>query len=298
MTTMKSASSTKVKESTGSKIFDLFNILLLFFIAFICLSPFLYVFSASVSNVADVNTRGFFIYPTSFDLSAYQFLIKSKMLIGSIGRSFLITIIGTALSLTVTVMMAYSLSKPDMWGRAFINKLIVFTMLFSGGMIPTYLVVSGLKLTDTYFALWLPGLVSAYNMILIRTNIMALPSELLEAAKVDGCNDFVIFYKIVLPLIKPSLATFGLFYAVGYWNDFFNATIYLNDMNMWPIQVWLRQIVLLSAGVSDVTETTNFIAPSTINYAVIIFATVPILCVYPFIMRFFEKGMMVGSVKG
>ncbi len=290
--------SLKVKESFGSKLFDVFNILFLLLIAFLCLAPFLYVFSASVSSVADVNTRGFFIYPTSFDLSAYQFLIKSKMLIGSIGRSFFITIIGTFCSLSVTVMMSYALSKPDMWGRALINKLIVFTMLFSGGMIPTYLVVSGLNLTDTYFALWLPGLVSAYNMILIRTNIMALPGELLEAAKVDGCNDFIIFYKIVLPLIKPSLATFGLFYAVGYWNDFFNATIYLNDMNMWPIQVWLRQIVLLSAGVSDVTETTNFIAPSTINYAVIIFATIPILCVYPFIMRFFEKGMMVGSVKG
>ncbi len=288
----------KIKESMGSRIFDVFNIVILFLIAFLCLVPFLYVFSASVSSVADVNTRGFFLYPTSFDISAYRFLFKSKMLVGSIWRSFLITIVGTALSLTVTVMMAYGLSKQDMWGRSAINKLVVFTMLFSGGMIPTYLVVSGLKLTDTYFALWLPGLVSAYNMILIRTNIMALPSELLEAAKVDGCNDFVIFYKIVLPLIKPSLATFGLFYAVGYWNDFFNATIYINDMNMWPIQVWLRQIVLLSAGVSDVTETTNFIAPSTINFAVIIFATVPILCVYPFIMRFFEKGMMVGSVKG
>lgn len=298
MNKTKTASSVKIKESMGSRVFDVFNICLLFLIAFLCLAPFLYVFSASVSSVADVNTRGFFIYPTSFDLSAYKFLVKSKMLMGSIGRSFLITIVGTLLSLSVTVMMAYSLSKPDMWGRSVINRLIVFTMLFSGGMIPTYLVVSGLNLTDTYFALWLPGLVSAYNMILIRTNIMALPSELLEAAKVDGCNDFVIFYKIVLPLIKPSLATFGLFYAVGYWNDFFNATIYLNDMNMWPIQVWLRQIVLLSAGVSDVTETTNFIAPSTINYAVIIFATVPILCIYPFIMRFFEKGMMVGSVKG
>ncbi len=298
MSKTKTASSLKIKESVSSRAFDLFNICFLFLIAFLCLAPFLYVFSASVSSVADVNTRGFFIYPTSFDLSAYKFLAKSKMLLGSIGRSFLITIVGTFLSLSVTVMMAYSLSKPDMWGRSVINRLIVFTMLFSGGMIPTYLVVSGLKLTDTYFALWLPGLVSAYNMILIRTNIMALPGELLEAAKVDGCNDFVIFYKIVLPLIKPSLATFGLFYAVGYWNDFFNATIYLNDMNMWPIQVWLRQIVLMSAGVSDVTETTNFIAPSTINYAVIIFATVPILCVYPFIMRFFEKGMMVGSVKG
>ena len=288
----------RIKESTGERIFDVINIIILLGISFACIAPFLYIFSASVSTVADVNTRGFFIYPTSFVTDAYKFLFKSKMLISSIGRSFFITIVGTVLSMTVTVMMSYALSKPDMWGRTIINRLVVFTMLFSGGMIPTYLVVAGLNMTDTYWALWLPGCVRAYNMILIRTNIMALPGELLEAAKVDGCNDFKIFYKIVLPLIKPSIATFGLFYAVGYWNDFFNATIYLNDMEMWPIQVWLRQIVLLSAGVSDVTEITNFIAPSTINYAVIIFATVPILCVYPFIMRFFEKGMMVGSVKG
>lgn len=290
--------SSQIKGSVGSKIFDIFNICFLLLVAFICVAPFLYIFSASVSSVSDVNTRGFFIYPKSLNLEAYSFLIKSKMLVGSIGRSFLITIIGTILSLTTTVMMSYALSKPDMWGRTLINGMVVFTMLFSGGMIPTYLVVSGLKLTDTYFALWLPGLISAYNMILIRSNIMALPGELLEAAKVDGCNDFRVFYQIVLPLIKPSLATFGLFYAVGYWNDFFNATIYLNDMSMWPIQVWLRQIVLMSAGIADVTETTTFIAPSTINYAVIIFATIPILCIYPFVMRFFEKGMMVGSVKG
>lgn len=291
-------SGNRIKESVGGMIFNVFNVLFLCLLCFICIAPFLYIFSASVSTVAEVNTRGFFIYPTSFNTDAYQFLFKSNLLIGSIGRSFMITIVGTLLSMTVTVMMSYALSKPDMWGRGLINKLIVFTMLFSGGMIPTYLVVSGLRLTDTYFALWLPGLVSAYNMILIRTNIMALPGELLEAAKVDGCNDFRIFYKIVVPLIKPSIATFSLFYAVGYWNDFFNATIYLNDMGMWPIQVWLRQIVLLSAGVSDVTESTNFIAPSTINYAVIIFATAPILLMYPFIMRYFEKGMMVGSVKG
>jgi putative aldouronate transport system permease protein len=289
---------TNIKTSVGSKVFDIFNKVFLLLVAFACVSPFLYIFSASVSNVADVNTRGFFIYPKSFVTDAYQFLFKSKMLIGSIGNSFLITIIGTALSLTLTVMMSFALSKPRLMGRKVINRLVVFTMLFSGGMIPTYLVVSGLNLTDTYWSLWLPGCISAYNMILIRTSIMALPQELLEAATVDGCNDFKCFYKIVLPLIKPSLATFGLFYAVGYWNDFFNATIYLNDMSKWPIQVWLRQIVLLAAGVSDVTESTTYIAPSTLNYAVIIFATVPILCVYPFIMRFFEKGMMVGSVKG
>lgn len=296
--TVKTNKKNRIRQSAGGRIFDICNIVFLLLLSFLCIAPFLYIFSASVSTVADVNTRGFFIYPTSFITDAYQFLFQSKMLIGSIGRSALITIIGTVLSMTVTVMMSYALSKPDMWGRSVINRLIVITMLFSGGMIPTYLVVSGLGLTDTYWALWLPGMVNAYNMILIRTNIMALPGELLEAAKVDGCNDFRIFYKIVLPLIKPSVATFSLFYAVGYWNDYFNATIYLNDMNMWPIQVWLRQIVLLSAGVADVTETSNFIAPSTINYAVIIFATVPILCVYPFIMRYFEKGMMAGSVKG
>ena len=287
----------QIKESLGSRIFDGFNVLLLAGVGILCLVPFLYVFAASVSPLEDIITRRFFIIPHSLDFTAYKYLLGSKSLVRSIGTSVFITVVGTLLSMTVTVMMSYVLTKPIM-GRKVINTMVVFTMLFSGGMIPSYLVVSGLKLTNTFWALWLPGCVSAYNMILIRTTIKALPHELEEAATVDGCNYFQCFYKIILPLIKPTLATFALFYAVGYWNDYFQATLYISDSTKWPIQVWLRQIVVLSSGLADITETGSNIPAQSIKFSVIIFATVPILCVYPFIQRFFTKGMMVGSVKG
>ena len=221
--------------------------------------------------------------------------------IKAMGNSFVITIAGTALSMTATVMTAYVLSKPQLIGRKVLNAIVVFTMLFSGGMIPTYLVVSGLHLNDTWWSLWLPGCISAYNMILIRTTISSLPSELEEAAVIDGCNYFQCFHKIVLPLIKPTLATFSLFYAVGYWNDYFNSVLYINDSAKYPIQIWLRNIVMLSSGgFADTTSVSDlgYIPPQNISYAVIVFATIPILCLYPFVQRFFTKGMMVGSVKG
>lgn len=291
----------KVKESAGSRIFDVLNIILLAGVAFICMVPFLFVISASLSPLGDVLSRKFFIYPKHIDLSSYKYLFSSNTLIKAMGNSFVITFVGTALSMTVTVMTAYVLSKPQLLGRKVLNAMVVFTMLFSGGMIPTYLVTSGLHLNDTWWALWLPGCVSAYNMILVRTSISALPSELEEAAVMDGCNYFQSFVRIVLPLIKPTLATFSLFYAVGYWNDYFNSVLYINDSSKYPIQIWLRNIVMLSSGgFADTTSVSDlgYVPPQNISYAVIVFATLPILCIYPFVQKFFTKGMMVGSVKG
>lgn len=291
----------KVKESLGSRVFDVANVIILTVVAAICLSPFLFVISASVSPLSDILSRKFFIYPKHFDWSSYQYLFSSNTLIKAMGNSFIITIVGTALSMIVTSMTAYVLSKSQLMGRRVLNLLVVFTMLFSGGMVPTYLVVSGLKLNDSWWALWLPGCVSAYNMILVRTAISALPSELEEAAVMDGCNYFQSFVTIVLPLIKPTLATFSLFYAVGYWNDYFNSVLYLNDSTKYPIQIWLRNIVMLSSGgFADTTSVSDlgYVPPQNISYAVIVFATLPILCIYPFVQKFFTKGMMVGSVKG
>lgn len=291
----------RVKESAGSRIFDVVNLILLAGVSLICLVPFLFVISASVSPLADILSRKFFIYPTHIDLSSYRYLLSSNTLIKAMGNSFIITAVGTLLSMIVTVMTAYVLSKPQLMGRKVLNAMVVFTMLFSGGMIPTYLVVSGLGMNDTWWALWLPGCVSAYNMILIRTSISSLPSELEEAAVIDGCNYFQCFTKIVLPLIKPTIATFSLFYAVGYWNDYFNSVLYINDSTKYPIQIWLRNIVMLSSGgFADTSSVSDFgyIPPQNISYAVIVFATIPILCMYPFVQKFFTKGMMVGSVKG
>jgi len=238
----------KIKQSAASRVFDAANVLLLGGVSLICLVPFLYVISASLSPLSDILSRKFFIYPKHIDLTAYKYLLTSNTLLKAMGNSVIITAVGTFLSMTVTVMTAYVLSKPQLMGRRVLNAMVVFTMLFSGGMIPTYLVVSGMKLTDTWWSLWLPGCVSAYNMILIRTSISSLPSELEEAAVIDGCNHFQCFYKIVLPLIKPTLATFALFYAVGYWNDYFNSVLYINDSTKYPIQIWLRNIVMLCSG--------------------------------------------------
>jgi len=291
----------KIKQSAGSRIFDCFNILFLGCAGLLCIVPFLYVIAASVSPLSDILTRKFFIIPVHFDFTAYKYLFSSIQLMKSMGISVMVTVVGTVLSMSMTLLTAYVLSKPQLIGRRVLNALVVFTMLFSGGMIPTYLVVYKMNLIDSFLALWLPGCISAYNMILVRTSISALPSELEEAATVDGCNYFQCFYKIVIPLIKPTIATFSLFYAVGYWNSYFDATIYLNDSSKWPIQVWLRQIVLLSSGgFSDTGSISElgYIPPQNVSYAVIVFATIPILCVYPFVQKYFTKGMMVGSVKG
>lgn len=291
----------KIKKSKASIAFDIFNHLSLFLLAAVCIIPFLFVFSASVSPIEDIIKRKFFILPRTIDLKTYRYLLSSDTLINSIGLSFWITIVGTFLSMVFTILTAYPLSKQRLRGRKIFQLMIVFTMLFNGGMIPTYLVVSTLKLTNTLWSLWLPGLISAYNMILLRNFFQQIPNELEEAAIIDGCNDIKILYNIILPLSLPAIATFSLFYAVGYWNSYFSAILYINDSKKWPIQVWLRQIVILSSGgFSDNSAVSDmgYIPPQNISYAVIIFATVPILLVYPFAQKYFTKGLMVGSIKG
>ena len=295
------AKGSTIKDTMGSRIFDVLNYLVIAVAAFICLAPFLFVISASVSPLNDVLSRKFFLYPKVIDLSTYKYLLSTPSLIRSIGISFLVTAVGTVISMFMTITLAYPLSKKELSGRGIVNAMIVFTMLFSGGMIPTYLVVSGLGLTDSLLSLWLPGAVSAYNMILLRNSFSGIPAELEEAALIDGANYWTILWKIIAPLSLASIATFALFYAVGYWNSYFDAVLYIDSAERWPIQVWLRQIVIMSSGgFSDNSSVSDmgYIPPQNISYAVIVFATVPILVVYPFIQKYFTKGVMMGSVKG
>lgn len=187
-------------------------------------------------------------------------------------------------------------------GRNFFMNLIIFSMLFSGGMIPGYLVVKGLGLLNSYAAVILPGAISAFNLIIIKNFFQNLPAGLEEAARIDGCSDFGVFWRIVLPLSKPIIATFGLFYAVGHWNNFFSALLYLNDNKKWPLQVMLREIVILSqfaAGDMSAMDP-EFVEPpdQAVKMAVIVVGTVPILCVYPFLQKHFAKGVLLGSIKG
>ena len=220
------------------------------------------------------------------------------------GNSIFITVCGTLINLFFTVTMAYALSKTRLRGRNFFLNMVLVSMFFSGGMIPGYIVnASWLHLRDTYWAVLLPGAISAYNMMIVKNFFQGIPQELEESASLDGCTDIGILLKIVLPLSLPVLATFGLFYAVGHWNAYFGAMIYMtNSREKWPLQVLLREIIIMAnATAGDMSNLDpDFVQPpeQSIKMAVIVVSTVPIMCVYPFLQKYFVKGVMVGALKG
>ncbi|MFK7693287.1 carbohydrate ABC transporter permease [Paenibacillus sp. HJGM_3] len=283
-------------------IFDAFNYLLLGLVGLICVLPFLYVVGGSFASDAELTQRAVFLIPEAFTLSAYKFIFSTDTILRSIWVSIYVTVVGTVVNLFFTLTMAYALARRGLMGRTTILNLVVFTIVFSGGMIPTYLVVRELHLLDTYWALMLPGAISAFNMIIVKNFFQELPAELEEAARIDGCTDLGLLWRIVLPLSKPVIATFALFYAVGHWNNFFAALLYINDPSKWPLQVMLRQIVLLSqAAAGDIRAMDpSFVKPpeQSIKMAVIVVGTIPILLVYPFLQKHFAKGILIGSVKG
>lgn len=291
-----------LKPSWGSRIFDSINIVLLIAFALITVIPFIYVIAGSFATQKELLERGFILFPTEFSLEAYKYIFSTQTLVRSLLVTVYITVVGTLINIFLTCLTAYPLSRKDMDFRKPILMLIVFTMLFSGGMIPTFLVVKQLGMIDTYWSLLIPSAISAFNLIIIRNFFQQLPDGLEESAKIDGCSDLGVFFRIVLPLSMPAIATFSLFYAVGHWNTFFNAVLYINDSTKWPIQVLLRQIVILaSGGVGDSTVMeADYVAPpeQTVKMAVIVVSTLPILLVYPFLQKHFAKGVLLGSVKG
>ncbi|MNO86884.1 L-arabinose transport system permease protein AraQ [compost metagenome] len=288
--------------TSAGRVFDLFNYAFLGLLGIVTVLPFVYIIGSSFATEAEMTARGFFLIPHTFSLSAYEYIFSSSTIFRSIGVSLYVTVLGTLVNLFFTMTMAYSLSRSDLWGRNLMMNLVIFSMLFSGGMIPTFLVVKGLGLLDTYWALILPGAISAFNLIVVKNFFQELPAGLEEAARIDGCNDIGVLWRIVLPLSKPIIATFALFYAVGHWNNFFQSLLYISDSSKWPMQVLLRQIVLLSQGtVGDISALDpNFVQPpeQSIKMAVIVVGTVPILMVYPFLQKYFAKGVMLGSIKG
>ncbi|GBG08368.1 carbohydrate ABC transporter permease [Paenibacillus agaridevorans] len=286
--------------SLGSRLFDGANYLLLTIVALVMILPFIYVIAVSFATPEEIAQRGFILFPTQFSLSAYAYIFSTDTLLRSLGTSIYITLMGTFINLFFTSMMAYPLAKRHLRGREKILLLVLFTMLFNGGMIPTYFVVKDVGLIDSLWALMIPGAISAFNLIIMKNFFQQVPYELEESAKIDGCNDLGILFRIVIPLSLPAMATIGLFYAVTHWNTFFNAILYINDSSKWPLQVLLRDIVMLANdrfGDQSAVERSDF-HPITIRMAVIVFATVPILLVYPFLMKHFAKGAMMGSVKG
>lgn len=288
------------RRSVGDIIANVVIYILLTLIAVIMVIPFIYVIAASFATEAEIQTRPIFFIPDSPTLDAYARIFDMNDMGTRVFHSLLISVcvtaIGTFINLFFTTTMAYGLSRSNLIGKKPLLNMVLFTMVFGGGMIPLFLVVKGLGMYDTYAALILPGAISAYNMIIVRNFFMELPRELEEAASIDGCSDIGIFIKIALPLSLPCLATFGLFYAVGHWNNYFGALLYLEDSTKFPFQLVLRNIVMQTPETQ--TDPNALIPEDTLKMAVIVIGTVPILIVYPFLQKHFAAGVMVGAVKG
>ncbi len=280
----------------GSRIFEISNAVFLTIFAILTIIPVFYIIVASFTST------GVITLPITFSLDGYRYIFSTNSILNGLGVSVYLTIVGTIFNLLFTSLMAYPLARTDLIGRRPIMFLVLFSMLFNGGFIPTYLVVKNLGLLDSLWSLIFVGLINAFNLIVLRNFFMQLPEALEESAKIDGCNDYGILFRIILPLSGPAIATFALFYAVGHWNAYFSAILYINDPMKWPIQVWLRQIVILSqGGIGDSlgTESATIMPPaSAIKNAVIVVATVPIVMVYPFLQKHFTKGILLGSIKG
>ncbi|CAH1212563.1 L-arabinose transport system permease protein AraQ [Paenibacillus auburnensis] len=286
--------------SIGGRIFAAVNFTLLALIALVTVLPFIHVVAGSFTTSAEIAASKFVLIPKVWSFEAYKFIFSTDTIFKAMGVSIGVTLIGTLFSMFITALMAYGLSRRDLDGRNVVNFLVVFTMLFHGGMIPTFLVVKELGLIDSYAALILPSAISAFNMIILKNFFQNIPEGLEESAKIDGCNDFGILFRIVLPLSMPAIATISLFYAVTYWNTYMSAILYLDDSAKWPIQVLLRQIVVLASGMDHSATLDAAVPPpdQAIKMAVIVVATLPILMVYPFLQKHFAKGAMLGSMKG
>jgi putative aldouronate transport system permease protein len=288
-------------KSVGSRIFDIVNYTLLTIIALVTFLPFIHVIAGSFTTVTELAQKQFVLIPTIWSLDAYRYIFSTNTLFVALGTSIGVTTIGTLFSMFLTALMAYGLSRRDLDGRRTMMFLVVFTMLFNGGLIPTFLVVKGMGLVDSYAALIVPTAINAFNLIIMRNFFQNLPDGLEESAKIDGASDWGVLFRIVIPLSMPAIATISLFYAVTYWNTYVTAIIYLNDAGKWPIQVILRQIVILASGLAaDTSGMDDFVTPpeQTVKMAVIVVATLPILMVYPFLQKHFAKGALLGSIKG
>ena len=292
----------KIKKSIGGRIADGIIYICLALAGLITVLPFLYVLAGSFATEKELTEKAFFIIPSTFSLNAYRYAVKTANILMGLKNSVLLTILGTCMCMLSSLVFAYPLSKPVLRGRNWIMNMIIVTMLFSGGMIPSYIVYTKYGLLDSWWALILPGLISPFNLIIIKKFFSELPVELEEASFMDGASDLTVFLKVALPLSKPVIASISLFYGVGFWNDYFNAMIYLRTAEKYPVQIQLRTIVLQNSQISDVLmnyyDATGVPPGKAVQMACTAIATIPILLVYPFVQKYFTKGVMVGAVKG
>lgn len=293
----------KIKRSKGDQFVQFLIYLFVGGFALITVLPFVYIVAGSFATERELTERAFFLFPHTISLNAYQYIFKSGDAFVGLKNSIIVTGVGVLINMTVSCTLAYPLSRAYFKGRKFFTNMVIVTMLFSGGMVPAYMLVANvLHLKDTFWALWLPGAMNAFNMIIIKNYFQGLPVELEEASRIDGCNDGQIFLKIILPLSKPVLASVSLFYAVTHWNSYFNAMMYISDKDKEVIQIVLRRIIFLTSAVATEggMDWGVFGMPpeKAVKMATTVVATIPILVIYPFIQKYFTQGVMVGSVKG
>lgn len=291
-----------VNKSLGEKVFDFLNTCFMIFVIIVCVYPLYHVCMASFSS-SDMLMKhtGILLKPLNFSLFAYEKVIENEMILTGFKNTLFVLVIGVLLNMLLTVIGAYFLSRRNVKWKAPIMVMIVITMYFSGGLVPSYLTVKSLGLEDSLMALIIPTAINTYNLIIMRTGFDAIPNEMEEAAKIDGAGHIRTLFSVCLPVVKPTLAVVMLYYAVERWNAWFNASIYLKSRDLYPIQLVLREILILS-DTGSMTNSANSgdveALSASIKYAVTMVATVPILCVYPFLQKFFEKGVMIGSIKG
>lgn len=292
-----------MKESKGDRAFTIFNYIFLAIVAVVVLYPLIFVLSASLSNPEYVISGDIWLWPKEFTVEAYQKVFQNPDIINGFVNTLKYTFFGTLLNIFMTICAAYPLSRRNLKGKGFIMAFMVFTMFFSGGLIPTYLLIRDLGMINTFWVMIIPNAVAVWNIIIMRTFFQSIPYELEESAMIDGAGNFRILWSIVLPLSLPVMAVMVLFYAVGHWNSYFQALIYLQDQDKFPLQLVLRQI-LIQGQADDMIKATSesFLAQKLsvegLKYAVLIVANLPMLMLYPFLQRYFVKGVMIGSLKG
>jgi putative aldouronate transport system permease protein len=291
-----------MKKSVGERIFDVGNHAILLALMVATLYPLLYVLFASLSDPADLaRSRGILLAPLGFTLDAYAKVFANPSILTGYRNTVFYVVAGTAINLVMTSLGAYVLSRKNVLWKTPLMVLIVFTMFFSGGLIPTYLLVGRtLGMIDSVWALIIPNAISTWNLLVLKTAFEAVPESLEEAARIDGANDLTILWRVVIPLSLPAMAVITLFYAVGHWNAYFNALIYLRDRSLYPLQLILREILIANSVQSMTTGAASGDVEQigeTIKYATIVVATLPILLLYPFLQRYFVKGVMIGGVK-
>lgn len=289
--------------SRGERVFGALNYIFMALLVAVMVAPFINVIAVSLSSEEAVISGLVYLWPKEFTLYTYKAVFEGSMLIQSLKNTVWVTVIGTAVNMAMTIAAAYPLSKKRLKGRNPLLVFIIFTMLVNAGIIPNFIIVKQLGLINSYWAIWLTGAISTYNMIVLKTFFQSIPESLEESASIDGCNDLGILFRIVLPLSGPALATISLFYAVGHWNSYFNILLYITSSAKATLQVRLRDLINMSSmdsiknAIMD-SQDQQTIAEESIKAASIVIATVPILIVYPFLQRYFVKGVMIGSIKG